>query len=684
MRIRPWTFLLACIAVSALAAQQRSGDSQQPTFRAGTNYVRVDLYATENGRPVDDLTQGDVELREDGVLQTIDAFEHVRVRTATPEATRVEPNTIAESRQLAADPRARVFVVFLDTYNTTFEGSTRMQQPLMRFIDRVLGPDDLVAVMTPEMSATDLAFGRRTEVISKMLQTTTDWGTRGRMVDMDETEALYDRCFPMQVAAELKARRREKLALDALDDLMTVVGGIREERKAVLTVSEGWMLYRENPALASSNPNALTPPIPPGVFGRVPNAGGDVQAGRAAGGDAARCQSDLLTLSQLNDSERLLQLAQRANRRNVTFYTIDPRGLVVFDSPIGPAPPPPPQQDAAALRTKENGLRFLAENTDGVAVVDTNQIDAAVDRVVADLSSYYLLGYYSTNPKLDGKFRSIKVTVRRPRVQVRARRGYRALLPNEVLVPAAPKSADSGPPVRGPKPLAGVVVDTHAPFLIRTSAWMASAAGTAPSGTFWVVGELERATRKAPEWRRGARAAVGVVAGDGRTVLSKTIDVSASDGAFVLRVPESGSVAPGEYTVRVRVEPQDGAGLPVSDLARVVVHGTSSSVGEPVMWRRGPATGLKYVMTADPRFMRSERLRLEFPAQTSATMMATLLDRSGNATPVPVQISERSDPGSDFHWIVAEVNLSPLAPGDYGVEVSAGDVRQRVEFRVVP
>ena len=54
---------------------------------------------------------------------------------------------------MAADPRARVFVIFLDTYHTQIEGSPNMRLPLVRFLDRVLGPDDLVAVMTPEMSA---------------------------------------------------------------------------------------------------------------------------------------------------------------------------------------------------------------------------------------------------------------------------------------------------------------------------------------------------------------------------------------------------------------------------------------------------------------------------------------------------------------------------------------------------
>ena len=66
-----------------------------------------------------------------------------------------------------------------------------------------------------------------------------------------------------------------------------------------------------------------------------------------------------------------------------------------------------------------------------VAIVGSRAASAVAletaHRIAADLSSYYLVGYYSTNAKLDGRFRSITVRVKRPGVSVRARRGYRAL-----------------------------------------------------------------------------------------------------------------------------------------------------------------------------------------------------------------------------------------------------------------
>ena len=106
--------------------------------------------------------------------------------------------------------------------------------------------------MTPEMSATEITLGRKTTVITRLLEREWLWGRRGRLAgaDNDEVEDLYDSCYPAAragtegIAAQMKARRREKLTLDALEDLMVHLGGIREERKAVVTVTEGWRIYR--------------------------------------------------------------------------------------------------------------------------------------------------------------------------------------------------------------------------------------------------------------------------------------------------------------------------------------------------------------------------------------------------------------------------------------------------------
>jgi hypothetical protein len=187
----------------------------QPTFRTGANYVRVDMYASLDGKSVDDLTAEEVEVLEDNLPQKLEAFEHVQVRPAEPQEARREPNTVEQSRQMAAEARARVFVIFLDTYHTTIEGSANMRLPLIKFLDRLVGPDDLVALMTPEMGASEITLGRKTTVISNIMQAQWMWGRHGRIADNDPKEDLYESCYGVvnsATAKEMKARRREACA----------------------------------------------------------------------------------------------------------------------------------------------------------------------------------------------------------------------------------------------------------------------------------------------------------------------------------------------------------------------------------------------------------------------------------------------------------------------------------------
>ena len=670
---RPVLVVLFALAAVSLTAQD------QPVFRAGANYIRVDMYATADGKPIEDLTAEEVEIFEDDAPQKIEAFEHVKVRPAA-SAEQVDPVSVSDSRRAAGDPRARVFVIFLDTYHTQLEGSANMRQPLVRFLERVLGPDDLVAVMTPEMAASDIAFGRKTTVISNMMATEW-WGRRARLVDDDPKEELYEACglqmgLSPELIRELKARRREQLTLDALEDLVVHLGGIREERKAVLAVTEGWVLFTPNRDLAKPNPEPRFGPARPPI-GRPP-VPPPSDRGFVTPSMQIECEADRIALGSIDHPIRLRRIGEDSNRGNVTFYPVYARGLAVFDSPIGPDPPPSLQQDVSNLRNRHDSLRTLASDTDGESIINTNNIEGALKRITDDLSSYYLMAYYSSNSKLDGRFRRITVKVKRPGVRVRARRGYRGMTAEEVSAGsrAVTATAEAEAVSKALNAIAGSTA--RGDFRIHASAWTRDAG----AGTFWVVGELDFRTRRDLAWTAGAIAELSVVAADGTPVASKTVEVPAGQGMFALQVPETGSVAPGEYAVRVRMRPDGNNGLALSDTARVIV-GNAAPIGEAILLRRGPSTGTRYLRTADPRFQRSERIRLELPALGGGAATARMLDRAGKLLQVPVQITERADP-SGFRWLVADANLAPLAPGDYGIEVAVGDAKQITGFRVVP
>src|SRR5262249_45362395 len=136
--------------------------SPRPSFHTEANYVRADVYATRDGAPVDDLIQQDFEILEDRVPQKIDQFEHVIISSRTSQPAGRDPVTTADARQIVRDSRARVFVLFLDGNHVEGSASRTIRTTLGKMLDSLIGPDDLIALMMPGMSARDITFGRNT------------------------------------------------------------------------------------------------------------------------------------------------------------------------------------------------------------------------------------------------------------------------------------------------------------------------------------------------------------------------------------------------------------------------------------------------------------------------------------------------------------------------------------------
>src|SRR5437762_3373502 len=104
----------AGVFVLLLGAFVLAQSGQRPVFRAGAVLVTVDAYPQKDGKIVEGLTRDDFEILEDGKPQKVDAFDFVRVEPALTESARRDPNTVGEANTLAADPRNRVFVAYLD------------------------------------------------------------------------------------------------------------------------------------------------------------------------------------------------------------------------------------------------------------------------------------------------------------------------------------------------------------------------------------------------------------------------------------------------------------------------------------------------------------------------------------------------------------------------------------------
>jgi len=138
-----------------------------PRFRSGANLVTVDAYVAKGGAPVMDLKPEEIEILEDGQPQSVENFRIVHPGQPGSAATRPSPSTAAEVRAAAADPESRIFVVFLDTWHVSTDGAVKAATPVSALLNRVVGADDLVGLMTPDIPARSLSLTRRSEGIEE-------------------------------------------------------------------------------------------------------------------------------------------------------------------------------------------------------------------------------------------------------------------------------------------------------------------------------------------------------------------------------------------------------------------------------------------------------------------------------------------------------------------------------------
>ncbi|MEZ5317040.1 MAG: VWA domain-containing protein [Vicinamibacterales bacterium] len=671
--------LAALASVAGLAARQTRTPprEQQPVFRGGANFVHVDVYPRADGRPIEDLTQADFEILEDGKPQAIETFELVRAPLMTPEAARRDPATVLDSRVQAADPTNRVFVFYLDGSHLDMEAARRARGPLREFAGQLIGPSDLLAVMTPGLPLADLTFGRRLEVVDDALE---DYW---RSVNAAPTRNRYqpDPGSPYQdflytcyigrtdqievnqdIVASLLERARSERALEDLRTLVSGLGAMREARSNVLVISSGWRM----PGASTRLHRYLWNEIPqPGVtpLGRL--TVGATQPGQPT---HAACDQEMQRLTSLDFRGPQTEVIEAAKRANVGMYFVDPGGLAIYDA--GPADE---GLSTAEVMGRQQALRELADQTGGRTVALTMDIRAPLREIARDLSSYYLLGYYSTNGTFDGRFRRIEVKVRRPDVQVRARQGYYA--PSEAEL----RRLEMDEARRGAGRPAAELEAAFEVLASRARGLPLFGRGVALPGRLVLAAEVpaDQARQYVPE---GGTLTWQIREGDqGDTREVETRVVPGTRGASA-EVP----IPPGEtgpWTVRV-----DLAGAEKTRTEFAVSPVSTLLLGDPIIYRRArTARGAPEAM-ADLFVRRTDRIRVEWPlARAVETQEAHLLDRQSAALPVDLRLSERSDAAGRF--LVLDLPLAALAPGDYAVQVdvaAGGDrMTHAVAFRVV-
>jgi VWFA-related protein len=217
-------------------ATQPPADQQPPVIRTGINYVRVDVIVSDkDGNPVLDLTQDDFSIAEDGKPQKIDAFSVVKLdalETVENGPPRSIKNDFDEERE-ASRPEVRLFVILLDDYHVRRGNDMSVRKPLIEFLQNQLAPADMVAIMYPLTPITDLRFSRdRASAVSAIEK------FEGRKFNY-QPRNMFEEKYAMYPAQTVE-RVRNQITMDALKGAAIKMGGLREGRKSIIFVSEGF------------------------------------------------------------------------------------------------------------------------------------------------------------------------------------------------------------------------------------------------------------------------------------------------------------------------------------------------------------------------------------------------------------------------------------------------------------
>ncbi|HEY7286017.1 MAG TPA: VWA domain-containing protein [Vicinamibacterales bacterium] len=665
------------------AGQQPTGQAgqetqQPPTFRTGINFVRVDVIISDkNGNPVGDLQQSDFDLTEDGKPQKIESFKLIKLDGGTADAMK-EPvkqiRTDYDEEAEAARDDVRLFAFFLDDYHVRRGASMVARGQLAKFVATQLGPSDMIGVMYPLESTASVRMTRNHEAVEKGLQQ-----FLGRKYEYEPKNQFEEKYayYP----TETVERIRVQVSLSAIKSLIVHMGSLKEGRKTLILVSEGFT-YMVPPQMRSAN--AQMPGLGnPNAYN--PNAGtNDINEDRASWSASMDLESDLR------------DIYDAANRNNVAIYSVDPRGLAGFEFDINESVGF--QTDSKYLNSTMDTLRTLSENTDGRAIVNRNDIAAGMQQIARDSSAYYLIGYNSSQAPSDGKFHEIKVKVKRPGVQVRARKGYWAMTAQDTARALNPSKITPPKPVENA--LNAAVTRPSSAAVVRT--WVGTTRGDNGKTRMTFVWEpIQKAPGDAASSRSepAARVSLMAVGTDGSPFYRGKIEAGAAAGSpGQVNVSRGGTVSfdvnPGKVQLRVSVE---GASSQVLDtetreLTVPDLTGPQALLGTPAVFRARTLRDYQALKTdagampiATREFSRTDRILVRVPtlgpAGTTPALSVHLLNRAGQAmseiqpTPSPKEGEQQID-----------VPLSGLAPGEYLVEIKAkgdaGDAQELVAFRV--
>lgn len=389
--------LTTTVALSLLLAQtgeNRKASDPAPTFQATTQLVVETVTVKDkSGKPIAGLKASDFTLTEDGIPQQIRFFEYQKLdelpaATPMPESQRVPPFARLTRSQISPEAPGdvryrdrRLLALYFDMTAMPPPDQIRAFNAAKKFVRTQMTPADLVAIM---------AF------------------TSGSV----------------QVLQDFTADRTQLLGI-----LETLIVGEDENAPGGDSASAS-----DTGAAFGQNDSEFNIFFTDRQLSALQTAAG--MLGRLSEKKSLIYFASGLRLNGSNNQAQLNATINAAIRAGVSFWPIDARGLIA-QAPLGDATRGSPggaamytgaaaNAVAANLQRSQDTLWTLGADTGGKALLDYNDLGRGIVQAQQSVSSYYVIGYYTTNTNPDGKFRKVKITLANPDYALDYRQGYYA------------------------------------------------------------------------------------------------------------------------------------------------------------------------------------------------------------------------------------------------------------------
>jgi VWFA-related protein len=392
--VRTWLLIaVAMLAAAAGSVTAQQPSAAQPVFRTSTRLIQVSVVVHDGRhRPVPGLTAEDFQVFEDGKERPVSFFS---VLGDAPASLSAAAPTNVFTNRVQSPSNGGVVAIVYDVLNTPQLEQNRVREHIVKFLSTV-NPDDRIGlyVLTEHgmgilhdftrdarslLRVLSRVQGRQTSLLDASQHTSPEFVGFGDALD----RALAE--FAMTGEANMRGFFERDMALKSIDALESVAKHLQgvPGRKNIIWISHGFPFEFRSFGPAGSN-------------------------------------------QRENMSRETARAARALNDADVAVYTVDSRGLVgAFAS--SPAARQQTFSNIGTVQGSIEGLRQFSEHTGGRAFFNTNDLGAAIGRAVDDSRLTYILGYYPAKDDWDGKFRQIKVKVRRDGVDVRHRAGYFAI-----------------------------------------------------------------------------------------------------------------------------------------------------------------------------------------------------------------------------------------------------------------